>query len=200
MRRKYSLLLIFFFIVTGLLTNISSGEVSQMKQLDKEIKVQIKPVAFNEPLPAYYKKIFSDETPEEMEKIIKEAGDRSRSHNFLLVSEICQNIAMNLSSAPISLVEKDPEIIIEVSVTKTGVDSLYGPKLIADTVTYKGISNDKVVFKGEFKQNHKGWSSLTTSIKKPKEIGYILSKKISKEIKNLEEKRKSEGRRGQPLE
>src|SRR3990167_437932 len=130
-KKKYSLLLISFIIVTGLLTNAAWGEVSQMKQSDQEIKVQIKPIAFSEPLPSDYQEMFFNKNDEEMKEIIRVAEDKNRSDNLLLVSEICQNIAKNLSANSISLVDDHPSIIVEVSVTKAGIDSLHGPKLIA---------------------------------------------------------------------
>lgn len=185
--KKYSFLFICSFIVTGLLTNAVWGEVSQMKQPDQKINVQLNPIAFSESLPADYKEMFFNKTDAEMKEIIKEAGYRNKSHNFLLVSEICQNISKNLPANLISFVDDRLSIIVEVSVVKTGIDSLYGSSLIADTVLYKGIFNNEIVFQGEFKQIRKGWFSLT-SIKTPEEIGRILSKKIAKEIKKLEQK------------
>jgi len=158
-----------------------------MKQPDQKINVQLNPIAFSESLPADYKEMFFNKTDAEMKEIIKEAGYRNKSHNFLLVSEICQNISKNLPANLISFVDDRLSIIVEVSVVKTGIDSLYGSSLIADTVLYKGIFNNEIVFQGEFKQIRKGWFSLT-SIKTPEEIGRILSKKIAKEIKKLEQK------------
>lgn len=119
-----------------------------------------------------------------IEEKIKEAQEKNNKDNYLLASEICQNIKENLSRYSILVVDGEANIVVEVSVSKTGIDSLYGPRLIADTVIYKGLMNNKTVFSGEFKQNYKGWFSLT-SIKTPGQIGKILANKIVKELKNL---------------
>jgi len=189
MIRKNSFLLILIFLIMGLATDAVWGGISQMKQPNPKIKIQIKPVVFSEPLPEHYKDMFFNKTEAEMREIINAAENKNKSDNSLLAKEICQNIAKNLSPESISVVERDSEVTIEVSVTKTGVDSLYGPKLIADTVAYRGVSNNKVIFQGEFKQNNKGWSSSRTSIKKPDVIGLILSRKINQEIRNFSAKK-----------
>ncbi len=97
---------------------------------------------------------------------------------------ICQNIKKKLSTKSILSVESEPDIIIEIAIKKTTFDSLYGPRPIADIVTYKGkyAANDKVIFSGEFMQNY---NFPFGSIKTPEQIGTILAKKIAKEIKKL---------------
>lgn len=119
-----------------------------------------------------------------IEEEIKETQEKGDKENYLLANKICQNIKESLSRYSILVVDDESNIVVEISVTKTGIDSLYGPRLIADTVFYKGLVNNKTVFSGEFKQNYKGWFSLT-SIKTPEQIGEILANKIAKQLKNL---------------
>ena len=170
--------IILFFIIQELfiLTVGAMGESS--KSLEEGLKVQIKAIAYNEHAGDSYQSLVGHN-----EKKIEDAEAALKIQNFSLAEEICRYVERNLSNSSINISGDSPDIVIEISVEKTGVDSLYGPKLIADTVRYKGINNTGEIFSGEFRQKYKNQFSIFGSIKTPETIGKILAKRIVKELK-----------------
>ena len=169
--------------------------------MPKQIKIQIKPLYkelnrkekidyqlkndYHEPI--NYQEVTKDEISKKLEKTIVEQIQPKTNDYFNIDSlndSICKNIVKNLEKNHFFVITNNtPNIIVEVSIEKTTVNSLYGARLIADTVSCKGSRNAKVVFNTEFNQNYKNWFS---SIKPPEQIGAILAKKIAKEIKKLD--------------
>lgn len=203
MRQITSLIVALLCVITVISV---SGCDMRSKEPAKKIKVKLQPVPFSESVSKYrYRKDFLDQrmfegadivvedikkgeeyTPEKAvnkvldhmygEAEIAKLQKKIDETNTALDEEICQRLAEDLDKHPISIVDNNADIVIEVAVTKTvrGIDN---SMLIADIVTYKGIKNDKTIFSGEFNQ-------ITTIGKiTPDKISKCLTNKIVKDLK-----------------
>jgi len=119
------------------------------------------------------KLMMSDEEFAKLQKMIDET-------NLILAEQICQKIETDLTKYkyPISFVKENPDILIEVSITKTTRGTDFS-MIIADIVTYKGMVNDKVKFSGQFD----GYKTIR--IETPEKISAILAKEIAKDLKKV---------------
>jgi hypothetical protein len=190
------------FLVYIILGGYAINELAIGETLTKEIRIQIKPIYeeienkkrdtqlngnYYQSSHIKYQDIKNTELTDKLKNTVSENVQSVEDDKFninLLNDVICKNIKNNLVAKYTLITNDNPDIIIEVMVEKTTVNSLYGPELIADVVTYKGKSlvNDKVIFSGEFKQDY---NFPFGSIKPPEQIGKVLAKRIVNEIKKL---------------
>ncbi len=112
--------------------------------------------------------------PDILEKItITEKTTRDR-----LAKEIAEAIRRELVRHGITVVDKDPDLLVEVTVDRMAVDSLHGPSPVVSNASLAGKAQGQVAFRLGFEQKPSFWRNF----KEPEDIGVLLARQILKRI------------------